>query len=150
MDRLKALFFKFVKFGIVGCTGMVVDYAFLALFVNVCGMADLLANACSFTLAATSNYYLNRVWTFRSREKQVGKEYLTYFLVSLIGLGISTLTIYLLELALPQWSFEAGNGFQFIFFINYFYVLKLISIAVTTVWNFFGNLLFTFRAKDER
>ena len=53
-----------------------------------------------YTMSA--NIDLGGHWvTFRSKDKEVGKEYLKFFIVSLIGLGISTLTIYLLELALP-------------------------------------------------
>lgn len=150
MSGLKALAVKFLKFGIVGFSGMIVDFAFLALFIEVFQWPDLLANAGSFALAATSNYYLNRIWTFRSQEKKVGKEYLKFFAVSVIGLGISTLTLYLLELALPSWKAQTGNGFHLIIFIKYFYVLKLIAIAVTTLWNFFGNLLFTFKTTDSQ
>lgn len=147
-NHLKELFWKFVKFGLVGFSGMAVDYGFLVLFVKVCGWPDLVANACSFTLAATSNYFLNRIWTFRSHEKQVGKEYLKFFLVSLIGLGINTLTIFLLELYQPDWKANTGVGFTVAgLFIEYFYVLKFIAIVITTIWNFFGNLLFTFREK---
>ena len=143
------LIWKFIKFGIVGFSGMIVDYAFLILFVEVFHWPDLVANACSFTLAASSNYLLNRIWTFRSHDKQVGREYFKFFLVSLVGRGISTLTIFLFERALPGWSAEAGNGFRFIIFIKYFYLLKFIAIVITTIWNFFGNLLFTFREKDS-
>ena len=142
-----ALFLKFVKFGIVGFIGMIVDYLFLFIFVKFCHFPDLIANACSFTIAATSNYFLNRIWTFQSHDKEVGKEYLKFFLVSLIGLGINTLVIFLFELQLPDWKANSGVGFHFIIFIEYFYLLKLIAIAITTIWNFFGNLLFTFKDK---
>jgi len=147
MQNLKALCWKFIKFGLVGCSGVLVDYGFLLLFVEVCHWPDLLANACSFTLAASSNYVLNRIWTFQSHEQQVGREYVRYFLVSLVGLAISTLTIFLFELALPSWRAASGQGFHFIVFIKYFYLIKLIAIAVTTLWNFVGNILFTFRTR---
>lgn len=142
---MKELILKFIKFGVVGFSGTIVDYAFLILFVECFNMPDLLANACSFTLAATSNYFLNRIWTFRSKEKKVGVEYVKFFAVSLVGLAISTLTIYLFELALPSWKAHSGNGFHFVVFIEFFYLLKFIAIVITTIWNFFGNLLFTFR-----
>ena len=109
MTLTKELFWKFVRFGVVGFSGMIVDYAFLFLFVKLCGLPDLLANAFSFTLAASSNYFLNRIWTFRN----------------------------------------TGNGFHFLIFIEYFYVLKFIAIVITTLWNFCGNLLFTFRQKPS-
>lgn len=134
MGRLKALIFKFVKFGIVGFSGMIVDYGFLFLFKEVVGLPALVSNAISFTLAASWNYFFNRIWTFRSKEKQVGVEYLKFIAVSIIGLGISTLTLWVMGLLLPDWNADWR-----------FYLLKLVAIAVTTIWNFFGNLLFTFK-----
>lgn len=138
MNRLKELLVKFLKFGVVGFSGMIVDYGFLYLFKEVVGVPALWANVISFTLAATSNYILNRIWTFRSHDKQVGKEFAKFFIVSLIGLGISTLTLYLLLLWRPEWE----ETWQF-------YLLKFVAIVITTLWNFFGNLLFTFREKKK-
>ena len=77
----------------------------------------------------------------------MGKEYLKFFLVSLVGLVINTLTIFLFELFIPEWKANSGHGFHFIVFIEYFYMLKFIAIVITTLWNFCGNLLFTFRQK---
>lgn len=127
---------KFIKFGVVGASGMVVDYAVLFIFKELIGVPALWANAISFTVAATSNYMLNRIWTFRSKEQQVGVEYAKFFAVSLIGLGISTLTLWLLGLILPEWNEDWR-----------FYILKFGAIVVTTLWNFFGNMLFTFRKR---
>ena len=136
MGRLKELFIKFIKFGIVGFSGMIVDYGFLFLFKEVVGVPALIANAISFTLAASWNYMLNRIWTFRSKERQIGVEYLKFIAVSVIGLGISTLTLWVMGLLLPEWNADWR-----------FYLLKLVAIAVTTIWNFFGNLLFTFKTE---
>jgi putative flippase GtrA len=49
-------------------------------------------------------------------------------IVSVIGLGINSLALYILTDKL-KWNF---------------YFSKLIAIAVTTIWNFLGNMLFTF------
>ena len=59
MEKLKQLIIKFAKFGIVGFSGMIVDYAVLFLMKEVVGLPALWANAISFTVAATSNYFLN-------------------------------------------------------------------------------------------
>ena len=115
---------------------MIVDYGFLFLFKEVVGVPALIANAISFTLAASWNYMLNRIWTFRSKERQIGVEYLKFIAVSVIGLGISTLTLWVMGLLLPEWNADWR-----------FYLLKLVAIAVTTIWNFFGNLLFTFKTE---
>lgn len=143
--ELKPLILKFVKFGIVGASGMVVDFGVLYLMRNVAGLPDLWANTISFTAAATSNYFLNRIWTFRSHEKQVGVEYAKFLLVSVIGLGINNGVLLLSSLMWP----ELYNGTISLLGknIEVFYLFKLLAIAITTLWNFFGNMLFTFRKK---
>ncbi len=143
--ELKPLILKFVKFGIVGASGMVVDFGVLYLMRNVAGLPDLWANTISFTAAATSNYFLNRIWTFRSHEKQVGVEYAKFLLVSVIGLGINNGVLLLSSLMWP----ELYNGTISLLGknIEIFYLFKLLAIAITTLWNFFGNMLFTFRKK---
>ena len=138
MTLTKELFWKFVRFGVVGFSGMIVDYAFLFLFVKLCGLPDLLANAFSFTLAASSNYFLNRIWTFHSHEKQVGVEYVKFILVSVIGLGINNGSLWLLSRLLPSWADDWR-----------FYILWVVAVGITTIWNFFGNLLFTFRKNQK-
>ena len=136
MDRLKALIVKFVKFGIVGFSGMIVDYGVLFLFREGVHLTDWLAIALAFAAAATSNYFLNRIWTFRSHERQVAREYLRFIAVSIVGLGITECVMWFLGMWLPEWAADWR-----------FYLLKLVAIAVTTLWNFFGNLLFTFKKK---
>lgn len=134
MGNFRDLLCKFVKFGIVGFSGMIVDYAFLYLFKEIFACPAWLALALAFIIAATSNYMLNRLWTFRSKEQQVGQEYLRFIAVSVVGLAITELTMWMLGRWLPEWAADWR-----------FYLLKFVAIVVTTLWNFFGNLLFTFR-----
>jgi len=106
----------------------------------VVGINQFVANIIGFVAAASSNYFLNRVWTFRSQEKQVAVEYLKFFIVSVVGLGINSGTLWLQSLLLPDWAAEGDPRF---------YILWIVAVAVTTLWNFFGNLLFTFRGVGE-
>ena len=140
---IKDLIKKFLKFGIVGASGMVIDFGVLYLMRDVVGLPDLWANTISFTAAATSNYFLNRIWTFRSHERQVGVEYLKFLAVSIVGLGINNGVLFLSSLLWP----EAYAGTLTVAGINVdiFYLFKLLAIAITTLWNFFGNMLFTFK-----
>ena len=126
----KPLFLKFIKFGIVGFSGVLIDFGFTYLTKEFFKAQKYLANAIGFTMAASSNYFLNRVWTFQSHNPNIGWEYSRFLFVSLLGLGISTLVIYIL------------NGR---FKMN-FYVAKLFAIGGVTVWNFFVNVYFTFAA----
>jgi putative flippase GtrA len=124
----KPLFLKFIKFGIVGFSGVFIDFGFTYLTKEYLKAQKYLANAIGFTMAASSNYYLNRIWTFHSHDPNVGEEYMRFILVSLLGLGISTLVIYVL------------NGR---FKMN-FYFAKLFAIGGVTIWNFFVNIMYTF------
>lgn len=128
---------KFIKFGIVGASGMVVHFGVLYLFKEVVGLNPFLANTIGFVTAATTNYILNRIWTFRSQEKQVAVEYLKFILVSVIGLGVNNGTMWITGKLLPDWF----NDWRF-------YLIWVFAVGVTTLWNFFGNMLFTFRKKQ--
>ena len=107
---------------------MFVNFGVTWLFKEVCKFNKYLSNILGFIAAATTNYLLNRWWTFQSTNPQVGMEYAKYFLISVVGLGIDTLTVYLLNGKL-KWNF---------------YLSKVFAVGAAMVWNFFGNLLFTF------
>ncbi len=125
----KALIFKFLKFGVVGCSGMIIDFGTTYLCKELLKINKFISNGIGFILAATSNYFLNRTWTFESQSEDIGTQYVQFMIVSAIGLGINSLVLYLLNEKL-KWNF---------------YFSKLIAIGITTIWNFFANLLFTFK-----
>ena len=128
MELNKEFLWKFLKFGAVGFSGVLVNFGVTWFFKEVCKLNKYLSNILGFIAAATTNYMLNRWWTFQSTNPQVGAEYAKYFLISVIGLGIDTLTVYLLNGKL-KWNF---------------YLSKVFAVGAAMVWNFFGNLLFTF------
>ena len=141
--ELKPLILKFLKFGIVGASGMVVDFGVLYLMRNVLGLPDLWANTISFTAAATSNYFLNRVWTWRSTSRNVGVEYAKFFFVSLIGLGLNSLIVFLLkDTSIVPRFVDTTLDWDF-------WVAKIIATAIVMVWNFLANNFFTFRKKKH-
>lgn len=124
----KAFLLKFLKFGVVGFTGVFVDFGFTYLCKEIFKIQKYVSNAIGFTMAATSNYFLNRIWTFESHNPEVLTEYSKFLVISLIGLLINTLILWILV-----------NKFQ-----KNFYISKLFAIAIVTVWNFFANITFTF------
>jgi len=122
------IFHKFLKFGVVGLSGLLVDFGFTYLFRNILKVNQYISNAIGFTLAASSNYILNRVWTFQSNNPKVFVEFGEFFIISLIGLGINSLILWIMVSKLKL----------------HFYFSKLIAIGITTIWNFMANLVFTF------
>lgn len=125
----KLLLSQLLKFGIVGCSGMIIDFGATYLCKEILKINKFLSNGIGFILAATSNYFINRIWTFNSQTEDIGIQYAQFMTVSVIGLGINSLVLYLLNEKL-KWNF---------------YFSKVIAIAITTIWNFFANLLFTFK-----
>ena len=123
------LLWKFLKFCIVGSSGMIMDFGTTWLLKEKVKINKYLANSAGFILAATSNYLFNRFWTFQSTDAHVGKEYISFVLISFIGLGITNLVIYVLTEKLK---------------LN-FYMSKLFAIGTVTIWNFSMNYLITFR-----
>lgn len=120
---------KFFKFGIVGLSGVVIDFGITFLLKEIFGVNAYLSNTFGFIIAASSNYYLNRVWTFKSNNPKILDEFARFFIISLIGLGINSLVLWIL----------AGH-----FQLN-FYSAKLVAITITTLWNFTANNFVTFR-----
>ncbi|HOI88499.1 MAG TPA: GtrA family protein [Lentimicrobium sp.] len=120
--------FKFVKFGVVGFSGVIVDFGFTYICKEWLKIQKYIANAVGFTIAASSNYYFNRIWTFHSNNPEIAIEYGRFLFISLIGLLINTLVLWLL---VSRAKFN-------------FYFAKLFAIGVVTIWNFVVNLNYTF------
>src|SRR3989339_721641 len=58
---------KFIKFGIVGGTGFVVNFVFLRLF-RYLGLSELFVWLFATELAIINNYVFNNIWTFKDSE----------------------------------------------------------------------------------
>ncbi|MBE0648845.1 MAG: GtrA family protein [Bacteroidales bacterium] len=119
---------KFVKFGIVGFSGVIVDFSITFVCKEYLKIQKYIANAIGFTLAATTNYFLNRIWTFESTNPDIFLEFSRFFIIALIGLGINTAIV---------WAMSGK------FKVN-FYVAKLVATIVVTAWNFLINAYYTF------
>ena len=81
----------------VGLSGMVIDFGITYLLKEYARLHKYLANAIGFSLAATNNFYWNKYWTFEDTNVEISQQYLSFVIVSLIGLGINTLVLMVLE-----------------------------------------------------
>jgi putative flippase GtrA len=125
---MNSLLIKFVKFGIVGVTGVFVDFGMTWLLKEKLQINKYLANTTGFMCAVFSNYILNRIWTFQSQDSAVGLQFAKFFGVALVGLAINNALIYVF------------NGLRNV----PFYYAKGIATAIVMLWNFGANYLFTF------
>ena len=118
------------KFCVVGATGYVVNLIVYTLLLHA-GLHYLLAATCSFLVAVTSNYFLNRAWTFHDRRGHAGVQGLQFLLVSTASLGANLLALHILI------SLGAGK-----------LVGQAIAIVLVTPLNFLGNRLWSFRHRQ--
>jgi len=119
---------KFIKFGIVGFSGVIVDFSITFICKEYLKIQKYIANAIGFTIAATTNYMLNRVWTFESHNPNILLEFARFFVIALIGLGINTAIV---------WGMSGKLKINF-------YLSKLVATIVVTAWNFLINAYYTF------
>jgi putative flippase GtrA len=117
---------KFLKFIIVGFSGMVIDFSVTILLKEKLKIHRYIANSAGFIAAATSNYFFNRWWTFHSTNPKIVAEYGTFIVISIIGLLINNLFLYLFEKKMN------------------FYLAKFLAIIVTSIWNFGANYYLNF------
>jgi dolichol-phosphate mannosyltransferase len=122
---------QLAKFCVVGVSGYVVNLAVYAALLDGADMHYLLAATCSFVVAVTNNYLLNRYWTFRHARGHFGFQGLRFFTVALIAYAGNLVILKLLV--------ELGLGKI---------VAQAIAIVLVTPANFIGNKLWSFRSSS--
>ena len=86
IDRHGLLMRQFLQFGVVGTFGFLVDNAFVYTAHYGFGLGLILAGILSFFVAATANWFLNRIWTFRGASTgRLHHEWLSYLGSNAIG-----------------------------------------------------------------
>ena len=128
-DRLAPLFqrfttTRFIRFAVIGGTGVVVNLAVLHVFFAQLHWAPAIASALAVEAAILSNFVGNNWWTFEQRTFSVFRLF-KYNVVALGGLVITTVTF----TGLMQWF-----GLSYI-------VADLIGIGAATAWNFVASVL---------
>lgn len=117
---------RFLKFGAVGVVNTAVDFIVFVTLVRWLHWNPLLANSASYTVAVSNSYVLNLLWTFRKRDgARLGlRSFVIFVSVNSVGFLIGSAVIWKLQSLMMV---EAA---------------KLIAIAVTLIWNFFGTKYF--------
>jgi putative flippase GtrA len=118
---------QLVKFCVVGAIGYVVNLAVYTLLLKGADLHYIPAAICSFLVAVTNNYTLNRLWTFRAERGHYGYQGIRFLVVSTFALGANLLVLDLyVEAGLDKVAAQA------------------IAIVLVTPVNFIGNKLWSF------
>jgi putative flippase GtrA len=117
---------QLMKFGIVGATGYAIN---LIVFAALLSWGAHVAAAISFVVAAASNYWWNRHWTFVHQKSHIGAQGARFFVVSLAAFAVNQLWL-VLFIDLLHWHKVVSQA---------------IAIILVTPLNFLGNKLWSFR-----
>lgn len=121
------------KYYLVGASGVIVNLGILFALTEFVGLWYLLSSTIAIYVSITSNFFLNKTWTFRDTAiKQ--HDFLMYgkFIgVSLVGMGI-----------------QLGFNYMFVEKLSVYYLLAaLMSIMIASSVNFVLNRRLTFGIK---
>lgn len=162
------VFRQFIKFGLVGGTGVVVNLLVVVaarkiglfndinehdVFMNLLGTRwnirySHVYATIAFLVANMWNFQLNRSWTFRAKNRPNWfKQFIPFLCAGLSGLIISLITITVLTnptspLALPESIFDDSTGLR-----NRLYWANLIGVLLGTPANFLINKVWAFSTR---
>lgn len=121
---------KFFKFGLVGFTGLVIDFGITWICKEKLNLNKYVANGFGFLFGVTNNYFLNKYFTFDNHNPEIGLQFLSFLIIAVIGFSINTGFLYSLQKKTK---------------IN-FYICKIIVTAIVFIWNFGANTFYTFKS----
>ena len=120
---------RFIKFGLVGFSGLIVDFGITWIFKEKLKINKYLANSIGFLFGVTNNYFLNRYFTFQNHNPNIGNQFINFLVIAIIGFAINTGFLFLLQKKTR---------------IN-FYVCKFLVTLIVFFWNFGANSFYTFK-----
>ncbi len=128
LDKIVKNNSQFLKYAFGGAVAFVVDVSLLYILTDVAGLWYLWSATFSFTVAAFVNYLFQRFWTFKSQERRVVRQFLTFLSLQLVGLFINNSMMYLTVEYLGVW----------------YLVAKAFAALVVLIWNFWSSKVFVF------
>ena len=126
IQKNQKLINQILKFGVVGVIAFLIDYGLLYILTEYANIYYLISSIISFTVSLIFNYILSIKWVFDVTKKQTYKEVIVFVVLSVIGLGINQLVMYL------------GSDIMHI----YYMLTKLVATAIVMVWNFITRKIF--------
>ena len=126
--RRPASWMQLIKFGMVGCSGYVINLAVFAVLADNLALHHALAALGAFGVAVSNNFLWNRHWTFAAGDDHAGFQAMRFLAVSLLALLLNLAVLEALVVGTTVGSLLA----------------QAIAVAVAMPFNFVGNKLWTF------
>lgn len=137
---MKKLINQIIRFGIVGVAAFIIDFSIYTIVANLIGAPYLLAGFLGFVISVIFNYILSMKYVFQRREDMDrGRELFIFILLSLIGLGLNELLLYIcIDLVYAKWDLLSGMVSAPIAKT----AAKIIATGVVMGYNFISRKLF--------
>jgi putative flippase GtrA len=136
---------------IIGISGIFVNYFILFITFDLLGLLIAISVALAIITSMTTNYVLNRSWTFRSKNPLIA-EYIRYLMTNAIGAFIQyfmTLFVVYLLLIFGYTNFDL-NIINYSLSIATVYIATLFGIASGFLSNFLFSKYFVFVKKQDK
>lgn len=128
LDIIQSHYKRFSKFTIVGVVNTAIDFSIFYALYDIYDVNFLIAHISAFFIALINSFFFNALWTFKNlKRSQLAKQVLSFFIIGLIGLTLSTSSIYLASI-----------------YTN-IYIAKILAMVVSLVWNYSGSWFFVFK-----
>lgn len=119
---------KYLKYGIVGGTGAVIDFTLYSFIIYTIHLNYLISNIFSFSIAAIIVYFLQKNWTFQYNTNEKLRTFNKYLLAVVIT--------YILSNAILMINIELlGFGL---------FISKVIQIIICFIWGYSVNNRYVF------
>ncbi|HIH51947.1 hypothetical protein COT60_01245 [Candidatus Pacearchaeota archaeon CG09_land_8_20_14_0_10_30_9] len=123
-------FVQFFKYALVGFSGIFVNLFFLYFFTEFFKIYYLVSSIFSFGIATFSNFFINKIWTFREKlSEKIFAKGTKFLIVAGISLLVNTFFLYLFTDLLDV----------------YYIISQILASGFTLITNFIGNRFWTFR-----
>jgi len=141
---------EFIKYGLVGITGAVVDFLVFFILRDLAGIPYWIASIIGNIAGIFNNFFLNRQFTFKTKDKAL-KRGISFGTIGIVGLIINALlTPFTAEVLLP-WTIEkTGIDLEIINVKSIQTVAKMMVTVFVAVVQFFANKYITFKRTGSK
>ena len=137
---MKKLIAQILKFSVVGGLSFVIDFVVYAVLCNILQVHYIVAGVAGFAVSVIVNYVLSMKFVFASRDDMPkDKEFIIFVVLSLIGMGVNSLILYLcIDILYVYWMWL--NNMMDIETMNLF--AKVAATAIVMIYNFVTRKIF--------
>lgn len=133
-------FWQLIKFGVVGVSGTLIDFAIYNLGLIVFSFSPYLATSLGFIFGLINNFTWNKLWTFQSKSpdlRHASNQLLKFAIVAIIGMAIN--------LSVMAIIINYTNLDNSILGLN---IAKAMIVLCVGVWNFIGAKYWVFKQSE--